>query len=111
MRERITVTFVVLVLLVVAGAATVRAFTIRDLLREQESDHLRHHTVLAGRLIADQRERGRAADRAYLTGLVGPAHRLQYVDPEGRSIAVRGADYEGDPGDDLSVTLATDVGE
>ena len=42
MRERITVAFVLLAFAVLLGAGTVRAYSLRDLLREEAASHLRH---------------------------------------------------------------------
>lgn len=111
MRERITAVFVVLAILVVAGAGTVRAFTVRDFLREEEDKHLGAQASMALLLVSQQRTSGRPVDRAYLEDLVGPSVRLQYVDPDGVSVVVRGEDYRGDAADDVSVSRSSDVGE
>lgn len=107
MRERITVAFVVLALAVLIGAGTVRAFTVRDLLRQQDSDHLRHSLVLIGAAVADQRAASRPVDRKFLSALLEPNTRLTYVDPRGRSVVVRDADYTGDPETDLTFRSTT----
>lgn len=110
MRERITIAFVLIAIAVLLGAGTVRSFTLRDLLREQESAHLRHDTVLIGALIADRRDQGRPVDKEYLSGLVESSTRIRYVDPEGNAVVVRGEDYTGEPSEDLSASSRTDIG-
>ena len=110
MRDRITASFVVLALAVLLGAGTVRAFTVRDLLREQESEHLNHSVVLIGAAVTDHRAAGQPVDREFLSTLLEPSARLKYVDPRGRSVVVRGADYTGDPETDLTLRSTTDDG-
>ena len=111
MRERITIAFVILAIAVLLGAGTVRAFTLRDLLREQEATHLRHDIVLIGQAVADQRGDGEAVDEKFLAGLVEPTTRLRYVDPDGGTVVVRGTDYEADPDEVVSVSDTTDAGK
>ena len=111
MRERITIAFVVLAMAVLLGAGTVRAYTLSDLLREQEGAHLSHDVVLIGELVANQRAAGQPVDEEFLQGVVADTARLEYVDPSGRTIVVEGDEYAGDPdSDDLSSTASTDVG-
>jgi hypothetical protein len=111
MRERITIAFVVLAMAVLLGAGTVRAFTLRDLLREQEGAHLSHDSVLIAHLIANQRAVGKKVDREFLTSITAPDTRLVYVAPSGKEIVVEGEDYEADPdADDISATVDTDIG-
>lgn len=110
MRERITIAFVVLALAVLLGAGTVRAFTIRDLLREQDSAHLRHDAVLTGGLVAGRIGKGDPVDKEFLEGIVEPDTRLKYVGPDGETVVVRGDLYEGDPKEDISAKNTTDVG-
>ena len=74
MRERITIAFVVLAMAVLLGAGTVRAYTLRDLLREQEGAHLSHDVVLIGELVADQRAAGEPVDQEFLEGIVSVDH-------------------------------------
>jgi hypothetical protein len=111
MRERITIAFVVLAMAVLLGAGMVRAYTLRDLLRELESAHLSHDVVLIAELVADRRAEGQPVNRAFLETIVSSSTRLEYSDPSGRTLVVEGEHYEGDPdADDLSATVATDVG-
>ena len=97
MRERITIAFVVLAMAVLLGAGTVRAYTLRDLLREQEGAHLSHDVVLIGELIGDQLAAGEPVNREFLEGIVSSTTRLEYSDPSGRTIVVEGDSYAGRP--------------
>lgn len=110
MRDRITAAFVVLALVILLGAGTVRAFTLRDLLREQASAHLRHNAVLIAELVADRRRAGEPVDRKFLHSLNSPATRVKYVDRSGRSVVARGKEYTARSGDELAVTATNDVG-
>ena len=110
MRERITIAFVVLALAVLLGAGTVRAFTLRDLLREQDATHLRHDAVLIGQLISDQRALGEEVDEEFLSTVVEPSARVRYVDEDGESIVVRGETYEGVPKEDVTASATSDLG-
>ena len=110
MRERITIAFVVLALAVLVGAGTIRAFTLRDLLREQEGAHLRHDVVLMDALVTDRLATGEPVDKDFLSGLIEPTTRLEYAETSGRTVVVRGEDYDGDPADDIDASLTSDVG-
>lgn len=110
MRERITAAFVVLALVILLGAGTVRAFTLRDLLREQETAHLRHNATLIGQLIADRRREGQPVNRRFLDSVNSPTTRVQYVARSGRSVVVRGDDYTGRPENDHAERVTTEVG-
>lgn len=110
MRERITIAFVILALAVLLGAGTVRAFTLRDMLREQDATHLRHDAVLIGQLISDQRALGEEVDEEFLSTVVEPSARVRYVDEDGESIVVRGETYEGVPKEDVTASATSDLG-
>ncbi len=111
MRERITVAFVVLALAVLVGAGTVRAFSLRDILREETAAHLQHEAELTTRLIAEHREAELPVDEAYLQDLASPHVRLEYTPPTGGSVVVDGSDFEASGDDDpLQSTVTSDVG-
>ncbi|HEY0952358.1 hypothetical protein [Nocardioides sp.] len=112
MRERLTVAFVVLTIVLLLGAGVVRSFVLRDLIQEQEADHLRQEIQLVSTIVEDREAAGGAIDERFLTTLVGPERRLEYAPRGGRPIVVHGPDYTGtdDAGDDLSATLQLDEG-
>jgi signal transduction histidine kinase len=113
MRERLTLSFIVLSVLLLLGAGVVRAFVLRDLIREQESAHVQQEIVLISQIVEDQQAAGGSVDRDFLAGLVGPDDRLEYAPSDSPRIVVRGADYDGsdDPDQDLSASSALSDGE
>jgi signal transduction histidine kinase len=112
MRERLTVAFVVLTIVLLLGAGVVRSFVLRDLIQEQEADHLRQEIQLVSTIVEDREAAGGAIDERFLTTLVGPERRLEYAPRGGQRIVVHGPDYTGtdEAGDDLSATLQLDEG-
>lgn len=110
MRERLTAAFIFLAVIVLLGAGTVRAFTLRDLLREQEAGHINHDVVLIGQLVTERTEAGQPINADYLQTVVSPDTRLTYVDPRGKKTVVKGNGYRGTEADDLKATYEGDVG-
>ena len=108
MRERITIAFVVLAMAVLLGAGTVRAYTLRDLLREQEGAHLSHDVVLIGELVANQRAAGQPVDEEFLEGVVADDDPARVRRPvRARRSSSRATSTPGDPeADDLSATAS-----
>ena len=51
MRNRLTVSFVLLTTLLLLGAGAVRSYVLRDLVREQEASHVREESVLVAELV------------------------------------------------------------
>lgn len=109
MRERLTVAFIVLAIAVLLGAGSVRAYTLRDLLREEASAHLQHDVELIQQLVEDRRQTERPVDRTFLAAVTGDDARLEYVAPGGDRLAVTGAGYD-EAADDLEFRQTTDVG-
>jgi signal transduction histidine kinase len=110
MRERLTAAFIFLAVIVLLGAGTVRAFTLRDLLREQEAGHINHDVVLIGQLVTERTQAGQPITEEYLQSVVSPDTRLTYVDPRGKKTAVKGKGYQGSETDDLKATYEGDIG-
>ena len=108
MRERLTIAFVVLTIVLLLGAGVVRTFVLRDLIQEQEAGHLRQEVELIGAIVGDRDSAGGTIDDRFLTTLVSPDSRLEYAPKGAPALVVRGADYAGtdDPADDLSSSLA-----
>jgi signal transduction histidine kinase len=109
MRERLTLAFVLLTILLLLGAGAVRSFVLRDLVREQESTHLRQEVQLIGSIVADRQTSGGVVDRQFLDSLVGPSMRLEFQ-PGGSdsAVAVEGDDYGDSDADDLSSSTSVD---
>lgn len=111
MRERITAAFILLALVVLLGAGTVRAYTLRDLLREQEAEHINHAVVLIGQLVADRRASGQTVDAGFLHDVVLPDSSLSFTPAGGgKEITVVSDGYTGSSDDDLTATYESDIG-
>jgi hypothetical protein len=109
MRERLTLAFVLLTILLLLGAGAVRSFVLRDLVREQESTHLRQEVQLIGSIVADRRASGGVVDQQFLDSLVGPSMRLEFRSGGSESpVAVEGDDYGDSDTDDLSSSTSVD---
>lgn len=104
MRERLTLAFVVLTILLLLGAGIIRSYVLRDLIREQESQHLSQEVTLISSIVEDRTDAGATIDEAYLETLVGPNTRLEYDPETGPPVVVYGEDYAGaeDPDEDMS---------
>src|SRR6478735_7894339 len=104
MRERLTLAFVVLTILLLLGAGIIRSYVLRDLIREQESQHLSQEVTLISSIVEDRTDAGATIDEAYLETLVGPDTRLEYDPETGPPVVVYGEDYAGteDPDEDMS---------
>ena len=66
MRNRLTAAFIVLSVLMLLGAGVVRAYVLRDLIREQESAHLQQQSAL---VVRRSSARTRACSSARPNGL------------------------------------------
>jgi signal transduction histidine kinase len=110
MRERLTIAFVVLTIVLLLGAGVIRSYVLRDLIQEQEAAHLRQEVELIGAILDDRSAAGGSIDAEFLSGLVSPDSRLEYTADGDQPLVVRGADYSGhdDPDEDLSTALALD---
>lgn len=106
MRERLTVAFIVLTVVLLLGAGIVRSFVLRDLVREQEAQHLQQEVGLIASIIEDREAAGGAVDEEFLQTLVGPQNRLEHDAERGEPVVVEGEDYAGtdDPSEDLAVS-------
>jgi signal transduction histidine kinase len=112
MRERLTLAFVVLSILLLLGAGIVRSFILRDLIREQEGTHVQAQVVLVARIVADREQTGGVVDRAFLAPLVDRDSRLEYHPESGDPVVVRGEDYDTSKAaeDDLLASAAVPDG-
>jgi signal transduction histidine kinase len=106
MRERLTLAFVVLTILLLLGAGVVRTFVLRDLIREQEASHLTQEVDLISAIVADREASGGAVNQKFLDSLVGDDSRLEYDRDGSDPVVARGEDYDGndDPAEDLSAS-------
>lgn len=112
MRERLTLAFVLLAVVVLIGAGVVRSFTLRDLMETQETMHLQQEARLTLVLIDDQRRAGKPVDQAFLSRVASPTSRIEFIPSGGRPVVSEGVSYEGagDPQLDLTVEETGDRG-
>lgn len=104
MRERLTASFVLVVLVLLAGAALVRFVTVTGALRAEESEHLHEHLDVIASLVADRHEEGLPVDEGFLAEVVPDDTLLVYDDGSG-PVEVTGSDYEdGDPDGDIEAS-------
>ncbi|MCW2794074.1 MAG: histidine kinase, region domain protein, partial [Nocardioides sp.] len=106
MRERLTLSFIVLSVLLLLGAGVVRSFILRDLIREQESAHVQQEIALISDIVSYRQRTGGSIDKEFLSSLVGRDSRLEYAREGSAPIVVHGEGYEGDdhPDEDLSAS-------
>ena len=106
MRERLTAAFVLLSVILLLFAGVLRSYSLRDLIRDQERNHLQQEATLVGAIVEDRTAAGEPINRAFLAGLVDAQSRLEYEVPGQPALVVRGADYHGadDSTQDVSVT-------
>lgn len=109
MRERLAAAFVLLAVLVLLIAGGIRAWSVQDLVRDQESQHLRNDVQLVTAVLVEHEAAGEALDETLLASLVRPDSRLEFVDPGGGSIVVTGTDFESQD-DVLTSEVMDDIG-
>jgi signal transduction histidine kinase len=105
MRRRLTACFVLVALLVLLLASVIRAFAVRDLLRDQELAHLRQDARVMALRIDDRLAAGDPVDRAFLDDLVTSDLRATFVD-DGEEMVSTGAGYDAAAADDALVASA-----
>src|SRR6478735_7175052 len=111
MRNRLTVSFIVLSILLLVGAGVVRAFVLRDLIREQESAHLQQQAALVGQIVTTRQGHGGSVDRSFLEGLVASDGRLAFAPQDGPPVVVLGKHYHGTDGvGDLAASASVAAG-
>lgn len=96
MRERLTGSFVLLALVVLVIVVSIRAWTLQDLVRDQEESALTDRAGLIASVLTDRIAAGDTVDRALLGSLVDVESQLEYVGPAGRSITQRGPAWDAD---------------
>lgn len=108
MRERLTVSFVLLTVVLLLGAGVVRSLVLRDLIRDQESGHLRQEVELIAAIGEERLASGGTVDQAFLQSVVSDPARVEYDPPQGGDpVVANGRDYVGadDAGQDMAATV------
>lgn len=113
MRERLTVSFVLVTLGLLLVAGLVRSVTLNGMQREREGEHIfREATTLAAVVEARQEQR-EPIDAAFLNDYVGADTAIVYAadaGDAGDAVEVLGPDYEPGEGE-ISSTVTLDDGE
>lgn len=86
MRERLVAAFVGIAVLVLVLFGVFRAYSIGDLVREQEARSLDRSAVLIADLVGERESAGRPVSARYLEGLLDQAERLTYIAPDGTQV-------------------------
>ncbi|WP_107771358.1 ATP-binding protein [Nocardioides sediminis] len=117
MRERLTLAFVGLALVIVVVAGLVRAMTLGDIVHASETEDLQQQAVMVGRVVDGLEQSGRPVDADALAGLVAPHVRLEVERAGEPALLLDGPDYvEGEADvrasstvDGTTVTLVQDA--
>lgn len=105
MRERLTLAFVGLALVLMSVAAVVRGLSIAEITRTAALDHLGAQARTAARVVEAAAQAGEPASVTGLEQLVGPEVRLSVSRPGSDPVVAEGPGFSvGDLGDPLQVT-------
>ena len=108
MRERLTLAFVGLALVIVVVGGVVRAITLGNIIHATETEDLQQQALVVGRVVARLEESGRPVDAGALSALVSPQLRLVLERAGAAPVVVAGSDFE-EP--DKDVRASTRVGD
>lgn len=108
MRERLTLAFVGLALVIIVVAGAVRAMTLGDIVHASETDDLQQQAPVIGRVVEGLEQSGRPVDTSTLSDLVGPHARLIVERPGEDDVVVDGAGFDESAQD---VSASTTVGD
>ncbi|WP_309649895.1 hypothetical protein [Nocardioides sp.] len=112
MRERLTLSFVLVTLGLLLVAGLVRSVTLDGMQREREGEHIFRETTTLAAVVEARQEQREPIDAAFLNDYVGADTAIIYAPDSGAGdvVEVRGPDYEaGDGG--ISSTVTLDDGE
>ncbi len=117
MRERLTLAFVGLALVIVVVAGVVRAMTLADVVHSTETDDLRQQALVVARVVEGLEQSDRPVDAGSMAGLVGPHVRMLVERTGAAPLVLDGAGYDDTRQDvrasrtvgDATVTLVQDT--
>ncbi len=107
MRERITVSVLVLTLVILTGGMIFRGYSVAGLVRDHDNAELAGDARVLARLIEGRLDDGLPVDAEYLTRFTGDVSRITYRPAGGRPITVVAEDAGTDSGGS-STTSMTD---
>lgn len=107
MRERITLTFVLLTVGALAGALFIRSSSLAGDLRGRETTEVAQTTRAAALAVEQRLALGRAVDDAFLADVVGDDYRITFARAGGPGFSAEGAAFSGTahPEDDISSSV------
>ena len=116
MRERLTLAFVGLALVIIVVAGAVRAMTLGDIVHASETDDLELQSLVVGRVVDGLEQSDRPVDAASLSDIVAPHVRLIVERPGEDDVVVDGSGFDAAAQDvsasstvgDATVTLVQD---
>lgn len=108
MRERLTVAFVALPVVLLVGLLLIRSYTLEDELRAHESGHVASQAQAMGTFLGMRLDAGLPVTESWLAGAVGPDQAVEYVVAGRPALRVEGDRFdEGNDGQDF--VAAVDV--
>lgn len=108
MRERLTLAFVGLALVIIVVAGAVRSMTLGDIVHAAETEDLQQQALAVGRVVEGLEQSGQEVDAGSLADLVPPHVRLLVERPGAADVVVEGVDFDGTRED---VRAASTAGE
>lgn len=109
MRERIAGAFVLLAVVLIVLVVTVRAWTVSDLVDDQEQIHQQQTVDLMGQVVDDRAAAGKPVGKRLLTTLVDVQSRVVLTPSDGPTVEAAGAAYDA-VADHVEVTTETEAG-
>lgn len=97
MRERLTISFILLTVGALAGALLIRSYSLQTDIRAHESAELRREAVVAKLTLEEHVELSEPVDTRFLGQLVGPQYRIVYAKDGQPTVTVRGDEFPEDP--------------
>lgn len=108
MRERLTVAFVAVTLLLLLVAGAVRSYALSNELHDRERTYLAAEADTVAVALADELRGGRAITRGVLRPLAAPGLKLTYAPRSGRTVTVTDDGFDDADG---TVTSSVAVGD
>ncbi len=108
MRERLTVSFIAITLLLLAGAGLIRSYTSDGRVRSHETADLAAVATSLGAVISTELAQGGTLDEDLLRPFLQPRMRLELTRADGATEVLTGDDYEStDPDQEISTVVVS----
>src|SRR4051812_40074197 len=105
MRERLVLAFVSVSLLTLAAFGIVRAYALSDLIESSETVRAERSGDLVASLVAERQSHHEPVTVPFLRTLLGPDEWVRYVDPSGREVLAKAADYDAGSGQGVQASV------